>query len=219
MYSLVSPGVHTVYCLSREPTFDVLYSLASYSSGSYCLLATQATHLNTVFEAARQLGWIDPAKHRVEHVGFGVVLGEDKSVLCLFVCLCAFVALIFVFCFPDEVFLFAVQLLLLQSLSTCLSVCLPACLSVCPFIHLSVCSSVCMPACLLCLPVCLLIVCFPACLFCVPICPSVRLFACLSALSVCPSVCLSVCLPVRFVYLSVSDCVCVLDSHCICVTL
>lgn len=38
----------------------------------------KSTHLNTIYEAARHLGWIDPAKHRVEHVGFGVVLGEDK---------------------------------------------------------------------------------------------------------------------------------------------
>ena len=205
MYSLVSPGVHTVYCLSREPTFDVMYSLASYSRGSYCLLAAQATHLNTVFEAARQLGWIDPAKHRVEHVGFGVVLGEDKSVLCLFVCLCAFIALIFVFCFPDEGFLWLCSCCCCNLCPpACLFACLPVCLSAC----LSVRSSGCLPACLLCLPVCLLILCFPARLLCLPVCPSVRLFACLSALSVCPSVCLFVCLPVHFVYVSVSDCVC-----------
>ena len=176
-----------------------------------------------MFEAARQLGWIDPAKHRVEHVGFGVVLGEDKSVLCLFVCLCAFIALIFVFCFPDEVFLFAVQLLLLPSLSTRLSVCLPACLSVCPFIHLSACLSIhpsaCLPVCCVCLSVCSLSVFLPVCFVCLRAHLSICPFVCLFVRSLCLSICLFVCLPVCFVYLSVSDCVCVLDSHCICVTL
>ncbi|KAL8617042.1 hypothetical protein ACOMHN_014213 [Nucella lapillus] len=44
----------------------------------YVVDSGQATHLTTVFEAARQLGWMDSSKHRVEHVGFGVVLGEDN---------------------------------------------------------------------------------------------------------------------------------------------
>jgi len=33
-----------------------------------------------VFLAAAKAGWYDPAITRVEHVGFGVVLGEDKLV-------------------------------------------------------------------------------------------------------------------------------------------
>ncbi|XP_076446688.1 arginine--tRNA ligase, cytoplasmic-like [Babylonia areolata] len=45
----------------------------------YVVDSGQGTHLTTVFEAARQLGWMDRSKHRVEHVGFGVVLGEDKK--------------------------------------------------------------------------------------------------------------------------------------------
>lgn len=32
-----------------------------------------------IFAAAKQIGWLDAGKHRVEHVGFGVVLGEDKK--------------------------------------------------------------------------------------------------------------------------------------------
>jgi len=36
-----------------------------------------------VFLAAAKAGWYDPAVTRVEHVGFGVVLGEDKLVLSL----------------------------------------------------------------------------------------------------------------------------------------
>ena len=34
--------------------------------------------MNTVFKAAAHMGWFDPRKTRVEHVGFGLVLGEDK---------------------------------------------------------------------------------------------------------------------------------------------
>jgi arginyl-tRNA synthetase len=32
-----------------------------------------------IFAAARQIGWIDEKKHRVEHIEFGVVLGEDRK--------------------------------------------------------------------------------------------------------------------------------------------
>jgi len=32
----------------------------------------------TVFAAARQLGWYSPKEKRIEHVQFGLVLGEDK---------------------------------------------------------------------------------------------------------------------------------------------
>ncbi|XP_005113293.2 arginine--tRNA ligase, cytoplasmic [Aplysia californica] len=39
----------------------------------------QNIHLETVYEAARRLGWADKAKHRIQHVGFGSVLGEDKK--------------------------------------------------------------------------------------------------------------------------------------------
>jgi len=34
-------------------------------------------HLQSVYSAARIVGWLKP-EHRVEHVEFGVVLGEDK---------------------------------------------------------------------------------------------------------------------------------------------
>uniref|UniRef100_A0A665TM61 Arginine--tRNA ligase, cytoplasmic n=1 Tax=Echeneis naucrates TaxID=173247 RepID=A0A665TM61_ECHNA len=39
----------------------------------------QATHFQVVFAAAQMIGWYDPQVTRVEHAGFGVVLGEDKK--------------------------------------------------------------------------------------------------------------------------------------------
>jgi len=39
----------------------------------------QSTHFDLCFSAARDAGWYDPQKTRVEHIGFGVVLGEDKK--------------------------------------------------------------------------------------------------------------------------------------------
>ncbi|XP_064636774.1 arginine--tRNA ligase, cytoplasmic-like [Lineus longissimus] len=39
----------------------------------------QAMHFQAIFGAAEKLPWLDPKKHRVEHVGFGVVLGEDRK--------------------------------------------------------------------------------------------------------------------------------------------
>ncbi|CAL8268578.1 unnamed protein product [Merluccius merluccius] len=39
----------------------------------------QSTHFQLFFAAARMLGWYDPLVTRVEHAGFGVVLGEDKK--------------------------------------------------------------------------------------------------------------------------------------------
>ncbi|XP_041357238.1 arginine--tRNA ligase, cytoplasmic-like [Gigantopelta aegis] len=45
----------------------------------YVVDSGQALHLNTIFAAAELVGWSSPQLHRVEHVGFGVVLGEDKK--------------------------------------------------------------------------------------------------------------------------------------------
>uniref|UniRef100_A0A3B3ZI07 Arginine--tRNA ligase, cytoplasmic n=2 Tax=Periophthalmus magnuspinnatus TaxID=409849 RepID=A0A3B3ZI07_9GOBI len=39
----------------------------------------QASHFQVVFAAAQMIGWYDPKVTRVEHAGFGVVLGEDKK--------------------------------------------------------------------------------------------------------------------------------------------
>ncbi|MGH0185464.1 UNVERIFIED_CONTAM: hypothetical protein FKN15_018005 [Acipenser sinensis] len=39
----------------------------------------QAGHFQIVFAAAQMIGWFDPKVTRVEHAGFGVVLGEDKK--------------------------------------------------------------------------------------------------------------------------------------------
>lgn len=38
----------------------------------------KAMHFQVIFAAAQLIGWYDPKVTRVEHAGFGVVLGEDK---------------------------------------------------------------------------------------------------------------------------------------------
>ena len=38
----------------------------------------QALHMDGIFAVAQKAGFYDPKTTRVEHVGFGVVLGEDK---------------------------------------------------------------------------------------------------------------------------------------------
>ena len=45
-----------------------------------CFLLLQSSHFEVVFAVAQMMGWYDPKKTRVEHAGFGVVLGEDKWV-------------------------------------------------------------------------------------------------------------------------------------------
>ena len=56
----------------------------------YCVDAGQSLHFDLIFAAARQAGWANE-KHRLEHIKFGVVTGEDgtriktrsgKSTLC-----------------------------------------------------------------------------------------------------------------------------------------
>lgn len=44
----------------------------------YVVDAGQSVHLQSVYSAAKIIGWLKP-EHRVEHVEFGVVLGEDKK--------------------------------------------------------------------------------------------------------------------------------------------
>lgn len=44
----------------------------------FFFLLLQATHFNTVFACAKRAGILTPDV-RVDHVGFGVVLGEDKK--------------------------------------------------------------------------------------------------------------------------------------------
>ena len=41
----------------------------------YCVDAGQSTHFQILFNCAAKVGYIDPKKHRVEHIAFGVVLG------------------------------------------------------------------------------------------------------------------------------------------------
>lgn len=43
----------------------------------YVTDAGQATHFQMIFKAAEQAGYLDPNKVRVDHVGFGLVLGLD----------------------------------------------------------------------------------------------------------------------------------------------
>ena len=45
----------------------------------YVVDAGQALHLQTIFSCASDCGYFDASKVRVEHVAFGVVLGEDKK--------------------------------------------------------------------------------------------------------------------------------------------
>ncbi|PIO74975.1 arginine--tRNA ligase [Teladorsagia circumcincta] len=45
----------------------------------YVVDAGQSLHLETVFAAGRELGWYDESQQRVEHVAFGLVLGEDRK--------------------------------------------------------------------------------------------------------------------------------------------
>ncbi|RNA01887.1 arginine--tRNA cytoplasmic [Brachionus plicatilis] len=44
----------------------------------YVIDAGQSVHMQGIFSAGKQIGWIKPC-HRIEHVEFGVVLGEDKK--------------------------------------------------------------------------------------------------------------------------------------------
>nr|CAB3265443.1 arginine--tRNA ligase, cytoplasmic [Phallusia mammillata] len=39
----------------------------------------QASHFQLIYKVAQAVGWYDPKVTRVEHVGFGVVLGEDRK--------------------------------------------------------------------------------------------------------------------------------------------
>lgn len=45
----------------------------------YVVDSGQGSHFQVVFAVAQMLGWYDPKVTRVEHAGFGVVLGEDRK--------------------------------------------------------------------------------------------------------------------------------------------
>jgi arginyl-tRNA synthetase len=47
----------------------------------YVVDSGQGLHFNTIFEAGKMAGYI-PDGVRIDHVGFGVVLGEDKYIPC-----------------------------------------------------------------------------------------------------------------------------------------
>ncbi|XP_076835897.1 arginine--tRNA ligase, cytoplasmic isoform X2 [Brachyhypopomus gauderio] len=58
----------------RQRIFDEKGDIIIYVTDS-----GQAVHFQVVFAAAQMIGWYDPKVIRVEHAGFGVVLGEDKK--------------------------------------------------------------------------------------------------------------------------------------------
>ncbi|XP_062867987.1 arginine--tRNA ligase, cytoplasmic [Trichomycterus rosablanca] len=58
----------------RQRLFDEKADVIIYVTDS-----GQATHFQVVFAAVQMIGWYDPKVTRVEHAGFGVVLGEDKK--------------------------------------------------------------------------------------------------------------------------------------------
>lgn len=43
----------------------------------YVVDAGQAEHFKSIYSTARDLGWYNPEEKRVEHIQFGLVLGED----------------------------------------------------------------------------------------------------------------------------------------------
>lgn len=43
----------------------------------YVTDAGQSTHFKAIFSCAQRVGYLNLAKHRIDHVGFGLVLGED----------------------------------------------------------------------------------------------------------------------------------------------
>lgn len=45
----------------------------------YVVDSGQSTHLQSIFSAGEVCGILDPKRQRVEHIPFGVVLGEDKK--------------------------------------------------------------------------------------------------------------------------------------------
>jgi len=45
----------------------------------YVVDAGQGDHFKTIFGVGRKLGWYNPSVTRVDHVAFGLVLGEDKK--------------------------------------------------------------------------------------------------------------------------------------------
>ncbi|KAG8439184.1 hypothetical protein GDO86_005413 [Hymenochirus boettgeri] len=45
----------------------------------YVIDSGQSIHMQTIFAAGHMIGWYDPKVTRIEHAGFGVVLGEDKK--------------------------------------------------------------------------------------------------------------------------------------------
>jgi arginyl-tRNA synthetase len=45
----------------------------------YVVGSAQASHFSLVFKAAQAIGWYNPNIHTVEHVGFGLMLGEDGT--------------------------------------------------------------------------------------------------------------------------------------------
>ena len=56
----------------------MLFIVLVYLHSITVLFPWQSLHFDTVFAAGQLVGWYDQANIRVDHVGFGVVLGTDK---------------------------------------------------------------------------------------------------------------------------------------------
>lgn len=74
----------SIYCIIIMYFYYHIIKYLCYFTYLYYYVITitryQGTHLQLVYSAARFVGWYDPEEKRVEHVNFGVVLGEDKYV-------------------------------------------------------------------------------------------------------------------------------------------
>lgn len=73
----LSPS-HCVCAWKYETTTTVLDVSHPYTFHINVLSLLQGDHFKLIFGGAREAEWYDPKMTRVDHVGFGVVLGEDK---------------------------------------------------------------------------------------------------------------------------------------------
>ena len=73
-FRISSPQCTTRPPSSRNPSVITGTSLECLR---YITDLGQETHFHTVFKAAERAGWHRPPQTRIDHMGFGVVLGED----------------------------------------------------------------------------------------------------------------------------------------------
>lgn len=56
-----------------------MYFIESFDLFLFSFLVVQETHFQLLKSCAQKVGYYDPSKVRVDFVGFGAVLGEDKK--------------------------------------------------------------------------------------------------------------------------------------------